>query len=132
MQKLATYEERLAYLSLNGKPCAETFGAHRYLNQNFYKSHEWRTFRDHVIARDYGRDLGVEGHEIPPGEPIYIHHINTIDANDIIEYTEKLMDMENVICTSFHTHQLIHYGDTRNIACGPVERTPNDTCPWKR
>ena len=131
LRQFETFDERLQYLSLKGIPGEETFGPHRYLNQKFYQSTEWRSFRNRVIVRDNGCDLGVQGHEII-GEPIYIHHINPIVADDVIEYTEKLMDLENSICTTFKTHQMIHYGDVDNYRTEPIERTLYDTCPWKK
>lgn len=130
MQRFETFDERLQYLSLQGLPGKETFGPHRYLNQKFYSSPEWRAFRNRVIARDNGCDLGVLDRPII-NEPIYIHHINPIEAEDIVEYTNKLMDLENSICTTFATHQKIHYGDVKGYSSVPVERRPNDTCPWK-
>ena len=38
LTKLPTYEERFAYLRLDGTVCDETFGNDRYLNQILYKS----------------------------------------------------------------------------------------------
>ena len=73
---LPTFEERYRYLRLGGKVGEETFGFDRYLNQQFYKSKEWRRIRDHVIARDGGCDLGMEDREI--GGRILIHHMNPI------------------------------------------------------
>ena len=61
---IPTFEERYEYLRLNGRVGEETFGFDRYLNQVFYKSKEWRSIRDYVIARDNGCDLGLEGYEI--------------------------------------------------------------------
>ena len=39
---IPTFEERYEYLRLNGRVGEETFGFDRYLNQEFYKSKEWR------------------------------------------------------------------------------------------
>ena len=73
---IPTFEERYEYLRLNGRVGEETFGFDRYLNQVFYKSKEWRSIRDYVIARDNGCDLGMEGYEI--FGQILIHHMNPI------------------------------------------------------
>ena len=60
----ATFEDRFHYLQLHGAVGHDTFGFDRYLNQDFYQSREWRMFRDKIIVRDMGRDLGVPDHEI--------------------------------------------------------------------
>lgn len=127
---LPTFEERYEYLKLNGKVARETFGYYRWLNQDFYSSYDWRKFRRSIIQRDKGCDLGIEGLEI--FDRLTLHHINPIEVTDIAELTEALMDPENVICTSYRTHKAIHYG-TFDLANNKfIERTPNDTCPWKR
>ena len=56
---LDSYEDRFAYLRLNGSVALETFGHERWLNQKFYRSREWQRARTQVIARDLGCDLGV-------------------------------------------------------------------------
>ena len=124
---LPTYDERLRYLQLGQGVCCETFGSSRYLNQAFYHSKEWQLFRNRVIARDFGCDLGILGCEI--NGSIYIHHINPLLKADIISKSGSLFDMENVICVSFDTHQAIHYGFcSDNILF--VERKPGDTSVW--
>ena len=40
--QLSTFEERFNYLKLNGVVANETFGFDRYLNQQFYRSAEWK------------------------------------------------------------------------------------------
>ena len=127
--KLPTFMERYEYLKLDGIVGQETFGFDRYLNQSFYKSREWRKIKDEVIVRDNGCDLGVEGFDIYGR--IYIHHMNPITVDDIIQQTELLLNPEYLICTSFNTHQAIHYGDETNLTLLPKERSKNDTCPWK-
>lgn len=125
---LPTFIERYEYLKLNGVVGADTFGWDRYLNQGFYKSQEWLSLRDEVIVRDGGCDLGLEGYEI--NSKIFIHHMNPISIRDITDTTEYLMDPEFLICTSFNTHQAIHYGDESLLVTEPIIRTPNDTKLW--
>lgn len=128
---LPTFEERYRYLKLGGEVGKETFGFDRWLNQVFYSSKEWKTFRRDIIVRDMGCDLGIE--DRPIGGLIFIHHIEPIKLDDILHRRlEVLMNPENVICCSFDTHQAIHYGDESLLVTLPVERTPNDTCPWRR
>lgn len=129
LMSLKTFEERYRYLRIHGEVGAETFGCDRYLNQVFYSSPEWKRFRRAIIIRDMGCDLGIEDREI--NGLIIIHHINPITIDDILQRRECLMDPENVICVSFNTHQAIHYGDENLLIQGPIERTMNDTCPWK-
>lgn len=130
LSKLKTFKERFQYLQLGGIVGEETFGFDRYINQKFYMSQEWKSIREQVIIRDCGCDLGMEGYEIHGR--LYIHHMNPIAVNDIVDQTEFLSDPEFLICTSFNTHNAIHYGDESLLITEPVERTPNDTCPWKR
>lgn len=127
---IPTFEERYEYLRLNGFVGTETFGFDRYLNQIFYRSQRWKRIRDLVIIRDNGCDLGVEGYEIHG--KILIHHMNPITIEDIEKESAFLLDPEFLICTTHITHNAIHYGDESLLIKAPVERVPNDTCPWKK
>ena len=127
--QLSTFEDRFDYLRLNGSVGKDTFGFDRYLNQQFYRSREWKRIRDRVILRDNGCDLGVEGYEIRGR--ILIHHINPISVEDIHTMSDLLMNPEYLICVSHRTHNAIHYGDESLIITAPIERTQNDTCPWR-
>ena len=127
--QLSTFEDRFDYLRLNGSVGKDTFGFDRYLNQQFYRSSEWKRIRDRVILRDNGCDLGVEGYEIRGR--ILIHHINPISVEDIYTMSDLLMNPEYLICVSHCTHNAIHYGDESLIITAPIERTQNDTCPWR-
>ena len=128
--KIPTFEERYEYLKLDGRVGEETFGFDRYLNQVFYKSKEWRSVRDYVINRDNGCDLGMEGHEI--FGRILIHHMNPISKEDILRRSEFLLNPDYLISTIKNTHDAIHYGDKDLLIVAPIERTKNDTCPWRR
>ena len=130
LRSLKTFEERFDYLQLHGKVGLDTFGFDRIFNQMFYRSKEWKRMRDDIIVRDLGRDLGIEGREILYGK-IVIHHMNPISINDIEESTEFLLNPNYLITTTPNTHRAIHYGDKSLLALDPVERRPNDTCPWK-
>lgn len=125
---IPTFKERYEYLRLNGVVGEDTFGWDRYLNQNFYRSDEWKSLRDRIIIRDNGCDLGVEGYEI--NFRIYIHHMNPISIRDITDATEYLTNPEFLICASFNTHQAIHYGDETLLVTEPIIRKPNDTTLW--
>lgn len=126
---LPTFEERFKYLQLNGRVGDDTFGFDRYINQNFYKSADWKRIRDQIIIRDNGCDLALEGYEIYGR--ILIHHMNPITVKDVELNTEYLMNPEYLICVTHNTHNAIHYGDEKQIITGPIVRTKNDTCPWK-
>lgn len=126
---LPTFEERYAYLKLDGIVGQETFGFDRWINQIFYKSEEWKKIKRFVVIRDEGCDLAVEGYEIHGS--IYVHHMNPVDLKDIVDRTEYLLNPEYLICTSFLTHNGIHYGDKDYIPYQVAHREPNDTCPWK-
>lgn len=131
LSQLKTFKERYEYLKLeDGRVGEDTFGYDRYLNQQFYKTLEWKRLRDQLILRDNGCDLGVDGYQIYG--KIIIHHLSPITKDDILNRTEYLMDPENLICTTHNTHNAIHYGDSSLLVTTPVERTKNDTCPWKK
>ena len=126
---LPTFEDRYLYLKLDGKIGEETFGFDRYLNQIFYKSKEWLNLRDHIIVRDNGCDLGLDGYKIHGR--ILIHHMNPITKEDIIQRSEFLLNPEYLISTVKTTHDAIHYGNENPLMEVPVVRTKNDTCPWR-
>ena len=129
LKQLQTFEERYDYLKLGGVVGEDTFGFDRYMNQNFYRSREWKRVRDEVIMRDNGCDLGVDGHEIRG--KILIHHMNPITSEDIHRVSDYLLNPEYLICVTHRTHNAIHYGDESLIVTAPIERTKNDTCPWR-
>lgn len=126
---LPTFEERFEYLRLDGQVGKDTFGFDRYLNQVFYKSKEWLKIRDYAIIRDNGCDLAMPDREIY--ERILVHHMNPISKEDIIRRSDFLLNPEFLICTIKNTHDAIHYGDGSLLITAPIERTKNDTCPWK-
>ena len=126
---LPTFEERYRYLRLDGAVGVDTFGFDRIFNQQFYTSREWKSIRDRVIVRDCGCDLGVEGYEIYGR--IIIHHLNPITLEDIERKSDVLLDPENLITTTHATHNAIHYGDEGLLIVAPIERSRNDTCPWR-
>lgn len=127
--KLDSFEERYSYLRIGGTVGRETFGYDRYLNQILYTSDEWRSLRREIIIRDNGCDLGVDGFEIHG--KILIHHINPITVDDVLRRAAKVFDPENLISTTLNTHNAIHYGDESLLLLLPIERTKNDTCPWR-
>lgn len=127
---IPTYEGRFDYLYLGGDVGKETFGFDRYLNQQFYNSYEYRKFRREMIIRDMGCDMGMTG--FPISGVIFLHHINPIAPEDILNRNIRiLLDPENTICVAFQTHNAIHYGDSNLLISAPIERKPNDTCPWR-
>lgn len=127
--EFSTFKERFNYLVLNGKVGELTFNGHRYLNQRLYQCPEWESIRRQVIIRDKGCDLACEGYEISGS--ILVHHINPITIADVVERRRCVFDLENLISTSFNTHNAIHYGDDELIIKEPVIRTKNDTCLWR-
>ncbi len=129
LSKLRTFDDRFRYLKLNGSVGQDTFGFDRYLNQVFYSSQQWKSVRDYVIRRDEGCDLGVHGHEIY--STIYIHHMNPITPEQLLDRDRIVLDPEFLISVSFKTHNAIHYGDESILQPIFVERSPNDMAPWK-
>lgn len=130
MLTFSRFIDRYRYLKLNGQVCEETFGYDRYLNQILYRSSEWRRFRRDIVIRDNGCDLASDGYEITG--KILIHHIEPITLRDVERRDSKIFDLENVVAVSLNTHNAIHYGDESLLITEPLERTRNDTCPWKK
>lgn len=130
LSQLKTFEERFEYLRVNSSVGINTFGSSRYLSQVLYHDTEWRSVRNRVIIRDSGCDLGIFDREIT-GEPIYIHHLNPITKENVLNRDPCLFDMNNLICCTRRTHNAIHYGDSTKLIHDLVERKPNDTCPWR-
>lgn len=128
LSKLDSFDERFRYLVLGGAIGEETFGYERWLNQDFYTSDEWKRLRREIIIRDEGCDLGVPGMSIQGR--LIVHHMNPIGKLDILQHSDLLINPDYLVCTSFSTHNAIHYGDL-TILEPIVERHPNDTCPWR-
>lgn len=128
LKLLKTFEERYNYLRCGGQVGLDTFGYDRWINQQFYRSKEWKRARRDVIIRDDGCDLGIPGHEI--FDRIYIHHINPITVDDLVDEDPSIFDPNNLICVSFTTHQAIHYGDESLLPKPIIERLPGDTKLW--
>ena len=131
LMKLYTFEERFRYLKLVARVGEETFGFERYLNQQFYHSQEWRSIRNQIIIRDNACDLGIPGREMSKG--IIIHHMNPITKDDLVHQSDFLLNPDYLICVSKKTHSAIHYGDESILFNDvTIERSKNDTCPWRR
>lgn len=130
LRQIKTFEERYEYLKLSGSIGVATFGFDRYLNQRFYNSLEWKSFRRDIIIRDGACDLGIEGYDIVSG--IRIHHLNPLKIEDFEDGNFKLfLDPEFVICCSLNTHNAIHFGDKKNLILMPQERRKGDTTLWR-
>ena len=57
--------------------------------------------------------------------------MSPILLKDIEFATDFLLNPEYLITTIHTTHNAIHYGDESLLPKDPVDRSPNDTCPWK-
>lgn len=128
LMEIPDFYERLKYLQdvkYIGDP---TFGSRRYLNQVLYRSYKWKHIRGDVILRDEGMDLAHP--DFPINGLIYIHHLNPLTVEDILEERDCVFDLENLVCCSMDTHNSLHY--SREIERRDyVPRKPNDTCPWR-
>ena len=128
LRRLNTFKERFNYLALRGDVGRSTFGFDRYINQQFYRSSQWRHVRHQVIARDEGSDLGVEGYEI--FHRLVIHHMNPMSVDDISHGDYSILDPEFLITTTHQTHNAIHYGDESLLPRSLTERKRGDTKLW--
>jgi hypothetical protein len=130
LSKLGTLKERFDYLKLDGLPTNPTFGGRRILNQDFYSSLTWQRARREVILRDQGCEMGLVPYEIPG--IVYVHHINPITIEDVMNHSSLLFDPENLVCVSYDVHEALHYSNSDVLKMYTVvTRTKNDTCPWK-
>jgi len=130
MIRIPTFQGRFDYLRLYSGVGIDTFGATRFLNQEFYRSREWRDARRAVIIRDDGLDLGH------PHYPIFgairIHHMNPVTLEQIEYGDPDLFNPEFLISCSHRTHNAIHYGnEDYEPDPGWVPREKNDTIPWR-
>ena len=125
---IPTYEERVRYLKLDSIVGKSTFGLDRYLNQDFYKSYDWLKVRRDVIIRDNCCDLALK--DRPIHDKVFVHHMNPICIEDILNVTEYLLDPEYLITVSFFTHNAIHFSEESLSLREPAKRSPGDTCLW--
>lgn len=123
-----TFEERFEYLSLGGVVGAETFGYDRWINQQFYRSFQWKQARDYVIVRDGGCDLGVMTRDIQTD--LLVHHMNPMVRGDIENGNPDIINPDFLITTCTATHNAIHYGDFSLLPQDYVERAAGDTRLW--
>jgi len=128
LRRLHTFDERFEYLKLKGVVGQDTFAHDRWMNQQFYRSSEWKRIRQHVIARDSGCDLGIEGYEIH--DKVIIHHMQPLTQEDILHGEEAMLDPEYLISVSHRTHNAIHFGDARLLPKPFVPRRAGDTQLW--
>lgn len=130
MLEFDTFVDRFNYLKLDGVVGSETFGSTRFVNQDFYRSPEWKRVRAKVIVRDLGRDLAIENREV--FGRILVHHIEPITERMVYRNSPLLLSPDNLVCCSPNTHRAIHFGDENLLEKSPivVERRPGDTKLW--
>jgi hypothetical protein len=128
LREFKTLEERFDYLRLGGAVGSSTFGFDRWVNQQFYRSREWKQARSYIIARDMGMDLGSE--DTPILGAHLIHHMNPLTMDDFEEGSDNLLDPEFLITTALRTHNAIHFGDKSLLPKPYIERQPGDTKLW--
>lgn len=122
---LKTFQERLDYLKLDDRIFEETHSGKRTALQSFYASNEWRRVRATIVSRDKGNDMGLHGYPIT--KVPYVHHIVPVNYDTLVGNYQLLINPNNLITVSRHTHRIIHYGiGTSEI----IIRTPNDTKLW--
>lgn len=128
MRRFETFDDRFDYLKLRSSVGASTFGFDRWINQDFYRSRQWKLVRDQVIARDLGCDMGVPGYDIY--DKVLVHHMNPMTPEGIDDGDPDILDPEFLITVSLNTHNAIHFGDKRSLTKPFVERKPGDTSLW--
>lgn len=128
--KIPTFEERFEYLKLAGSIGSATFGFDRFINQEFYKSDQWRRIRRDVIVRDEACDLAIL--DRPIVSKILIHHMNPITIEDLERGSDLALNPDFLIVVSHRTHNAIHFGNEGNLLTLPSERRNGDTDLWQR
>ena len=119
---LDSFEERLEYLKL----LDNNVDSPRHISGQLFKTAMWLHVRQQVISRDMSFDLGVFGVYI--SGPVIVHHINPINEFDILNMTDKVFDLDNLITVSRNTHNKIHYKQRPEFKL--IERQPGDTILW--
>lgn len=115
------YSTRLEYLKLLDNNASSPRG----ISREFYMSEMWKSIRRQVMVRDRRFDLAVPGLYIEG--IVLVHHINPIEDIDIITMSDKLTNLDNLVCTSLETHNAIHYKHKKEEY---IERRPGDTKLW--
>lgn len=129
--QIHTFDGRFKMLMRKARVGDMTFNGSRFLNQEFYRSKQWRDLRDAVIVRDSACDLAHPDYPILDNKLIRIHHINPLSIDDFLNgSTDSLLDMSNLITVSFATHNALHYGK-KSPYYEVKERHLYDTCPWR-
>lgn len=129
LMTIPNFYDRYRYLKLSGTVGQSTFGFDRFINQEFYRSREWKRTRRDVILRDNGCDMGVVDYDIYGR--IIVHHMNPIHEEDIVGHNlDAIMNPEFLICVSHMTHQAIHFGSENLLPQLPVVRRKGDTKLW--
>lgn len=126
--KIENFIDRFNYAKLNGYGMKD-LDYNRILKQSLYSLKQWKDLRRRVIIRDNGCDLGHS--DRPIQGLVYIHHLNPIKGEDILNHSYKIFDMDNLVCVSKQTHEAIHYGDNNLLVKDYFGRSPNDTCLWR-
>jgi len=124
MLMFETFEDRFEYLNLKARVGEVTFGFERWMNQDFYRSREWRKLRDEIIIRDNGCDLAIPNRFI--FDPPVIHHIIPMRPEDFDNGNPLILDPDNLITVSHDTHNAIHFGDSSLLRTPWEERRPGD------
>jgi hypothetical protein len=126
------FTERFRYLQCNCDVGVATFAGARWLNQTLYRSKEWKDFRNDIIARDEGYELSYyyDDNYLIRG-PIYIHHLNPLTKEQVLNRDPCIFDPENVVCCSHRVHNAIHYGDESLLPQIYTPRYASDTIPWR-
>lgn len=126
------FVERYRYLQCNCDVGIATFAGSRWLNQTLYMSKEWKDFRNDIITRDEGYELAFwdDDNYLIHG-PIYIHHLNPLTKEQVLNRDPCIFDPENVVCCSHRVHNAIHYGDESLLPQIYTPRYANDTIPWR-
>lgn len=129
--RLPTLKDRYNYCRLGGEVGERTFGSLREWNQAFYASYLWKKTRRDVIIRDDGCELAVPGLTICDKRGlVFVHHLNPVTIDDIINNDPWVTDPENLICCGYNVHSAIHYGDESLLPLELPARMPGDTKLW--
>ena len=80
-------------------------------------------------ARQIGTEVDKEILELGIKAGI-LNEINPITEEDVILRRPCVFDPENLISISHKAHNYVHFGIKMENTL--IERSPHDTCPWRR
>lgn len=79
---------------------------------------------------EYLKKRGIDWTKLPKAE---VDEMQRDIIRQLVNRRAEVFSLENLISCSVKTHKMIHYGSKLDVSRSKyVERSKNDTCPWRR